>query len=350
MRIIQKRKILMILIISASVAMLTACSNRINLMDYALVETIGVNERGIAQVAVDEDQITQDLIKAGKFDVNDPEDQEIIASYLARIRYEVTPSSQLKNGDAIVVKAFFTNENNDLIRISEGEAQRKVEGLVEGEKIDLFDYIDLELSGISPNASAEVIHQAYDRFFKSMRFELSKEEGLANGDQVEVKVLYDPYLAAEMEYYVLADSKVFTIEGVPAYMLEASDLTDEVMEGFRAEGEYILGEFTKTELATSLDNLQFDLDKTVIATIKDPEEIKKGGKANSLVFLYEMQGTQGENTYAAIFFNNIVKDGTGRIAPVHQQGNVGIWGKDKAEIDKFIMEDTEVKYNLTVTE
>ena len=127
-------------------------------------------------------------------------------------------------------------------------------------------------------------------------------------------------------------------------------LYDEVMEGFRAEGEYILGEFTKTELATSLDNLQFDLDKTVIATIKDPEEIKKGGKANSLVFLYEMQGTQGENTYAAIFFNNIVKDGTGRIAPVHQQGNVGIWGKDKAEIDKFIMEDTEVKYNLTVTE
>ena len=345
---IGKRKLFGMIMLIAAGLMLSGCTNKINLIDYVSVETIGVNERGIAQITLDEDALAQDLITAGKFNAESAEDREIIQSYISRVSYEAIPSNGLKNGDSIVLKASFTNDNNDLIRITEGEAQLKVDGLPGGEKIDIFEYIDLDITGISPNASATILNNGHDKFFKSFKFEMSKTQGLANGEEIEVKVLYDPYIAAQEQYYVLEDTKKLTVEGADAYVLSADEITDEIIAFYEEDGRKVLNQFVKTQILVNGEDYEIELDKPVISTIKNQDEILEGRNANNIAFLYTIRG-QAE-IYAAVYYNNLIKDANNIIDPSRATGNVGIWDRDKAAVEKFVIEDAAHKYDVKLIE
>lgn len=341
-------KILLAGLALSTLVMIAGCTSKVSLIDYATVETFGPNGKGIAGVVVNEEALAHAFAKAAKLNIKEEEDQEILNSYMSRVKYDISPQNNLQNGDMIVLSATFSYDNNDMVNILEGESQIKVEGLLEGEKINVFDYVDFKISGISPWATLEIVNNGHDKFFKTLKFEASKSEGLANGDEVEVKVLYDAFVAAEEMYYVTEDSKTFKVEGADEYILEESKLTEENLQGFKEKSREVLNHFVKAEILKNGEAFDSEIDQTVIATIKDKEEIAKGAGANMLVFIYKIQPSASQDIYAAVYFNNLYQDAEGTIQIEGGQGNVGIWGKDKADIEKFVITDTEDKYKVVV--
>lgn len=329
----------------AALAVLSGCNRKVELIDYAILELVGVNERGIAVLSIDEEALAEDLSRIGKLDPEKEEDAAVIADYISRVQITAEPSHQLKNGDTIVLKAQIKNESNDLIRVTGGEERIKVEGLEEGERIDVFDYLTLALSGVSPNLSVAVENHGHDPFFKSLKFKLSESTGLANGDRITVNVIYDPYFAGEQKYYVIADSKEMTIEGGRSYVLNHSNVTTEIRSALQKEADAVLHAFVKEQLWKDA-SYKLIPKQSVLAIIKSQADILKGQNANHLVFIYRIEGP---TTYdAAVYFNDIIKDVSGQIELEGCVGNVGIWDENPNAVTQFVIEDSKEKYDVFV--
>lgn len=328
----------------ALILLMTGCTKKINLIEYVDMEMMGVDGQGIASPLLDEDKLLKDLAKAGRFNLEDAEDREILDDYISRVRYDVQPSKDIKNGDYLVLTAAFTNSNNDMIEILEGETHVKVDGLPEGEKIDIFDYVEYEVSGISPLVELEVINKGYDSFFKSIKFELSKSQGLAKGEMVEVLAKYDQYLAAEAGYYIERNQEVYQIDQVDEYVLYPGDIRM-IIDQAQEKAKPLLDAFVKEEVLKGQGAYNSYLEEIPILTIKEAGKILEGNNANVLAFVYRIK-TQSETLYAALYFNNLVKDKEGLIDMDQQEGNVAIWGKDREEILKFVVEDAKPLYNI----
>lgn len=344
--IIQKKMypLLALVTLGVLVLVLSGCSRKINLTDYVDIETIGVDGRGIARTVIDEEKLARDIAKAGKLNPADEEEAKIIEDYVSRIKCEAAPQKDLKNGDLVALSTKFTNSNNDLIQIVEGEIQKKVENLPPGEKINIFDYVDYIFTGASPNAKLEVVNKGHDKFFESLRFEVSKEKGLANGDQVEVKAVYDAVLAAESLYYIEKDQETIEVEGMDQYVASASELK-ESLDAFRVEGQTAINLFTKNELMNGQGAYKTKLLKTVFTGAKKRETIEKGQSANVLALIYEIDKGD-EILYAALYFNNIVTSREKGILTQDLKGNVAVWGKDQLEVEKYVLEDPKPLYHI----
>ena len=336
--------LLMLAFIVISSVVLSGCASKVNLIDYVEVEFLGVEGQGLARPILDEEGLRNALAKAGKLDPGKPEDREAVDDYMSRISYELSPQKDLNNEDSVSLVVRMASSNNDLIQIIEGESHKKVEGLEEGEKINIFDYVDYLVTGVSPNASLELVNMGHDKFFKSLKFEIDKAENLSNGDQVEVKAKYDLVLAAESLYYIEKDVDTYVIEGADEYALEANTIRMVTEEGQKKSQE-VLEKFIKEEIVKGDSSYDSRLEKIEILTIKDKEAVLSETNANALVFIYYIR-SGSDDIYAAVYFNNLIKEKNKDINMDNHTPNVAIWGKDRSEIDKFVIEDSRPLYNI----
>ena len=100
----------------------------------------------------------------------------------------------------------------------------KVVELVTLKKIDVFEEIQVAVDGAAPYATVEVYSTSGDPFVRSIHFSANPESGLSNGDTVTITANISKNDAKKYGYRVSDTTMKYTIEDVPSYITDVSDL------------------------------------------------------------------------------------------------------------------------------
>ena len=219
--------ILFIVLISVYVRIATT----INLDQYISAEFSGYDGYGTVRLVMD----TQALKKKTRFA------DTLFDNYFSKgivSECEDNPNGQLYNGDKVNVvfnideKAIYQKFR---LRIKySDDLSYKVNGLVELNKKEVFDGVNVVFSGISTNGTAEV--EISDSLFNGdVRYSLDKSEGLKNGDTVTVFLQCDDedviyYIADNYGFIPKTSKKEFIVEGLGEYVSDVELIDAEFIE------------------------------------------------------------------------------------------------------------------------
>lgn len=204
----------------------------VDLFDYVSVSFTGINGYGTAVLDVDD---------------SFPYDSDVY--------FEVSPTDGLSDGDEVTVFAranyWSSSDLTDYFIQQYGKAPETLEktftvdGLGEGESFDPFDYIELSIEGISPEGRLSCNIKEQSGIMDGVTADISQTSGLANGDDVTVTLTYgydsdDTYLRsrwAEQGMTPTATQKTYTVEGLPAYVTQLDQITDDALASMKSQAE-----------------------------------------------------------------------------------------------------------------
>ena len=153
--------------------------------------------------------------------------------------YELNESDNLSNGDTLIITV---NVNNAIaerygFEFKGGNIKETVNGLEEVEVVDLFDYVTVEFSGVSPYVSASVNEESNDYSY-SFSVSLDKYDNIKKGDTVVATL--DVNDAAMLNSYgcvVKEKTKEFVCEDVNSYISSMDEIPEEQMNSMKKQAE-----------------------------------------------------------------------------------------------------------------
>lgn len=310
---------------------------------YYEIEIKGFNGFAKASVSKLSDPY-QELLAEGKLDSKEALKSAMrFSAFFADVEKKLSKESDLSNGDT--VELTFTY-NEDLakqlkLKIKNKTIKKKVSGLAEGKKVDLFADLEVEFSGISPNGSVKFSNNNGDDLIRRVQYKTDKKNKLKNGDTIVVTASYDENYAMEQGYAIEASSKEYTVSGLDYYLDDKAEISAEHKTAFEKEfkdrvdsvlanqwdkiyqnfGESVYGG-EKVSIGTP------QLEKGYILSVKNPDA--SYSNYNKLVMIYKVEIEEaagrssssgsvfGKRTgYVAVEFSNasISADGIDMVTP-----------------------------------
>lgn len=123
-----------------------------------------------------------------------------------------------KNGNISINENKFENHVNSVFGGNGGETESVSKP--EPKPLDPFEGVEVTFEGIAPNVKAALKGKN-----SNVKYTLSKEDELKNGDKVTVTAELNT--AQKDNYTLTSSSKEFTVSNRPYYIMQLSDLSDE---------------------------------------------------------------------------------------------------------------------------
>ena len=243
-------------------------------------------------------------------------------------------------------------------------------------EINPFDYIVLETEGVSGNAEAilsidetaltgkniDEVTRMTD-FLSELTFDVSKEEGIANGDTVNISIDPADQAFADYRFQSANLSKDFKIEGLSTVPATWNDVTDKTgidakvaeqlqstVDLYKKELNNIaqrdLGSSIDITINTTLQTTSYMVDLTTctgVATVISPQM-----QCGTVAFVYKIdfvipsnyQFTGDSTIYQTIFVSNIFEDnGEMNFSPYSNMLSSDYTGKDLTKIMANLADD-----------
>ena len=138
--------------------------------------------------------------------------------------------SDTYNNTSVVTEATEETQTVTTQSFTEDPAvQNTVEELSEVEYVDIFKDVDLQFSGISGKATAELSLTGSGDILNACKFTIEPNNGLQNGDTVTVTIENTDSLLDEFHTLPEAESKTFTVSGLE-YYATAEDIPMDVVQ------------------------------------------------------------------------------------------------------------------------
>lgn len=154
----------------------------------------------------------------------------------------ISELTNLANGDVIKVEASSNASDTKFFdkKFKTGSIQFKIEGLTEGKSVDVFSMAEFEISfgGVNgsgkviPNWNAEGMADLPARFYVK-----DNTNAYSNGDKVEIVVEYDVEEWTSKGYYPREEYRIFTVEGLAAYVTSLDDISNAQLEEMKTSVE-----------------------------------------------------------------------------------------------------------------
>lgn len=155
----------------------------------------------------------------------------------------VKENDHLKNGDTVEVK-FKISENwlkENKIKIISNTVKIKVKDLKEASSINLFEDLEFNYSGISPNLTITLNNNSTDDFLKyyvTYKMDNGKDSSyyslynIANGDKIKITASFDKKDMENAGYNIKdgEDEYTFTVNEQTEYINKADDVTSKIKE------------------------------------------------------------------------------------------------------------------------
>lgn len=109
-------------------------------------------------------------------------------------------------------------------------------GFLKTTNIDVTDNIEIVYMGENGNASAAVetnytnLNQRMSDFMKTVRYQVTPDENLSNGDTIMVKSTYDHALANQYHFNPIHTSKAVIVEGLPSRYTFSTEIPIDFLE------------------------------------------------------------------------------------------------------------------------
>lgn len=363
MKNLGKFKLMVLLAMVALV--ITGCGKKVKATDFYEIEIYGMNNYGKAKVIANQDELARAIAESAKISEDSLDGMMIIGGYMDRIKYNLEPKENLKNGDTVILTVEYTKGGNDKVKIIGGEKKLKVKDLPEGTQLDIFKDVEVNFTGVSPKGQAEVINKSTEDFVKTIYFTVEPSSNLKIGDKVTVKADYNENSAIENMFIINSDTKEYTVEKLDAYLDKASQFDDETKETILKEANDIVEAYVSknsrtlyNEFADEYSSIfndgyeyKFKLTQANFLVAKNPETVSYGYTQNQLSLFYEVEvKDRKENKtakgYVALSFSDTIIRSDGKIDVVYSGGKITATEKRKDDIERERLTEFKDKYTI----
>lgn len=237
----------------------------LNINDYLDVQFTGYDTIGKCEADWSEDFWEAFYDKAGKVPASSSYD-----TMMKKLKYEVTPTEGLSNGDTVEVKwkvdtKYFKKHYG--LNIKCDDKKHKVDGLEEVDTFDPFDGIEITYSGVEGQGRAAFTVTSDDPIYSDLDFYIDNSYNLKTGDTITVELqmrgVYgeDEIIDKCAEKYGEVPSafeKKVKVEGLGRYVTKASELNDKNLAPLRRTADDALTqETTSWDETASLGGTKF---------------------------------------------------------------------------------------------
>lgn len=213
-----------------------------SLARYVLFTVDGVDTRG--KVSLDFDEVGIYGALSQIYDVSNPE--EIYGEFVETLQVSVDKEDGISNGDVVNISVTYDEALATRLGIEVDAVTRrvKVTGLEQGEKINLFSDVKIITGGISPYVYATYVNESENNFLASLEYNISKTDGLAVGDEIEITCVIDEKTAADNGYYYDVDAMTYTIAKADKYVDSPSEVDMEQIDLLEAANVQVIKDET----------------------------------------------------------------------------------------------------------
>lgn len=144
------------------------------------------------------------------------EDQMAWYSFTSSIEYSIDNSSDLSNGDKVVLSVTWDKKAADKVgvKVSGDDREIAVKGLKKAKAIDVFNSLEVSFEGFDGSGTLNYETIPGDDFIDNIYFSPNKTEGLSNGDTVVITAEVGDYVLDEYNYVLAEKEKEYTVEGL----------------------------------------------------------------------------------------------------------------------------------------
>ncbi|HOO27680.1 MAG TPA: hypothetical protein PLU43_04390 [Lachnospiraceae bacterium] len=318
----------------------------LNLSECFDVSYSGYNTKGSAVLTLDETKLDEVLTKVKSdydtalFHTKECSDTDY-DSFAKSISAEVQDAENLSNGSKYTVSYQYDESlaKKLNIKVLSKSSDVTVAGLTTPVVLtmdDLFQDIEVEFTGTSPNITMEIVNNSTNSFIQSMVFNPEEyQEYYATGDVVEIRAYFSEEECLKQHYAIDTPSeeciKEYTVEGTDSYVSSASELSEELIEeaitagksAFVNANEYGVRIFCEANLVPVYINkkatfewLTPSLISAYFKSVKSEAAGQDGNNYNDLDLIYFVRITQADgvtcDAEAVVRFSNIIikSDGT----------------------------------------
>lgn len=333
----------------------------VDISDYIKVTYTGLEGKGKAQLSVDADKLYKHL--AGD------EKNTVVLSKIKDVIHTITieaDNTNLKNGKNMEVKVTYDKELAGKVgcKFKNLGYSIRVNGLSEGNKIDIFKNVEVVVAGVSPEAYATVLNRWTEDDLKNISFTIENPTGISKGDTVVVKCEASEDDMMARGYLVDSFTKEFKVDKVNSYISDLSEIDaeelktikDEAIETIKTETESL--RFRMFYKATNDSTYLFQFNNEwvnstefVKAEFLNKKENAEPSTRNYIYLLFKSNITNGTAT-ADIYFAFEYLDGIltteDKCAIAHdKQSTRYICGMDYENIYSRTIQSKEVSYQIT---
>lgn len=169
-------------------------------------------------------------------------EKEIILSeveYAVMQLPELSEESQLENGDHVSLSCkedLSWIEKSYNVKLLWEDKDLVVKGLYERTDVNPFDFLDVQFTGNSPQMRVELSLKNAPSWMELGDVNVSKREGLASGDKIQVTFYQELTRKAEKEHiYFLETEKEYEVPKANAYWTSGKDIPGDTLKLLQAE-------------------------------------------------------------------------------------------------------------------
>ena len=307
---------------------------KINLDKYVSLSFSGYDGYGEAKINFDEEHFLKDFKKKVKLKKKrDAFSNALFSEYSPEaFLYDFYISGnwtvdgengKYKNGDKVHLTWSVDKdkiEEDFKVKIKDAGQEYTVKDLEKVETFDAFEDFKIEFSGSAPDGTAQWNGSDIMDGSKGLYFTVDPQYGLSNGDKVTVKIDPKENLNSFVQKTGKAPQemeKVFTVEGLPAYIDSASKLDDATLTSMKGEVE----DQIKSNIAREDDAVQLlsaEYQGYYFLNAKNKSAYIKNifypvYKVTVRVTLAEQNFVKDYSFYTSAAFRNIMEDKDGKV-------------------------------------
>lgn len=320
----------------------------ITLKDYISYEIEGVNEYASLTAYVDTEQILLDYSEKVQ-----EENAAVFRELLGSITVDISKPDNLCNGDEVTISAAYDEElcKNSGIRFKSDSMKITVEGLEEGELLDLFADITVQVKGTAPFATASIENKSSNEFIKSLTFTLDKTTGFEAGEYLTVSCNVSQETVKEQGYVILQTTKAYDTTGIASYVRNGEEISAGDLKPVIEEAENTVISDTEGSQrrmlyrVTGSTNFLFQYNKEWIDSIElydmqlltcnDVSQITDETVPYNMLLVvfkaYVTNADHGSDGYFCFAYSNLVKNGDGSLSVNHDNQNMRYMCDDNYE-------------------
>lgn len=206
---------------------------RTDLSDYVTVTFNGLD--GFAEPVADVDQTgLYQKLSDGK---NDAAVCEYIRELVDSVQVVFSKQDQISNGNSVKVTVQYdkATAKKAKCKFKNTTFRVKASDLAKGTNVDIFENVDVAISGVSPEAYATISNTWDDDFLKTISFSMENASELSQGDVVTVHCTTPLEDFMEHGYTFTENTKEYKVDRVNTYATETKDLNEELLTEIRDE-------------------------------------------------------------------------------------------------------------------
>ncbi len=311
----------------------------IALKDYISYELDGVNEYGSMTAYIDTERMLADY--SGKIP---DENADAFAQLLGGFTVDISKTDNLSNGDEVTISVGYDEElcRNAEVQLKSESMKVKVEGLEEGELLDLFADIIVTVQGTAPFATASVENKSSNEFIRGLTFTLDKTTGFEAGEYLTVSCNVNQDMAKEQGYVVLQTTKSYDTAGVASYVQNGNEIRAEDLKPVIEEAKNTVISDTEGSQrrmlyrVTGSTNFLFQYNKEWIDSIElydmqlltcnDISQITDETVPYNMLLVvfkaYVTNADHGSDGYFCFAYSNLIQNGDGSLTINHDNQNM----------------------------